>query len=99
MNARSEVVKEADSLVNGDRNVDYGDPIQDFATTAEFWETYLLRIIERRKGLVLKPHDVAVMMQLLKISRTTWSPEKKDHWVDNIGYAACGWDCVTRQDL
>ena len=97
-NNRSKILKEAEGLINGNRNTDYGDPIHDFRTTAEFWQTYLSRIIERRGELELKPHDVAVMMQLLKISRTTWSPDKRDHWADNIGYAACGWDCVERQD-
>ena len=98
MNYRSEAVKEAESLVNGDRNIDYGDPIHDFRTTADFWQTYLRRIVERRGSLTIKPHDVAAMMQLLKTSRLTWTPEKKDNWIDLIGYAACGWDCVQRQD-
>lgn len=39
-------------------------------------------------------HDVAIMMTQLKISRLSWSPEKRDNWVDGAGYMACGWDCV-----
>jgi hypothetical protein len=38
--------------------------------------------------------DVAIMMNLLKISRLSWSPTKEDHWVDAAGYAACGAECV-----
>lgn len=47
---------------------------------------------------LVDPHDVAIMMMQLKHSRLAWSPEKHDHWVDAAGYAACGWDCVVRQD-
>jgi hypothetical protein len=99
VNNRTDVLTEADSLVNGDRNDTYGDPIDDFATTAEMWTTYIRRIFDRRQNYELKPHDVAAMMMLLKVSRLTWSPEKRDHWVDAIGYGACGWDCVERQDV
>lgn len=96
---RKDMLDEASSLVDGDRNVDYGDPIDDFRTTAQLWQVYLQRIMSARNyedTIFLDPHDVAVMMQLLKISRVSWSPTKRDHWVDMAGYAACGWDCVER---
>lgn len=96
-NIRSRVLRTAEVHVNGERNIDYGDPISDFRTTAEFWQTYLMRIMECRGHLDLRPHDVASMMMLLKVSRISWSPEKEDHWVDAAGYAACGYDCVERQ--
>lgn len=98
-NGRSKVLREADSLINGDRNDAYGDPIDDFRTTADLWTTYIRRVVDRRESSQLLPHDVAAMMMLLKVSRLMWSPEKRDHWVDAIGYAACGWDCVEREDL
>lgn len=43
---------------------------------------------------VLRPHDVAVMMTLMKASRLVWSPEHADSWVDGAGYFACGYDVV-----
>lgn len=98
-NARTRILKEADGLINGDRNDTYGDPIDDFTTTADLWTTYIRRVVDRRQSSQLKPHDVAAMMLLLKVSRLMWSPEKRDHWVDAIGYAACGWDCVERTEL
>jgi hypothetical protein len=94
---RSYVLRTAEEHVNGKRNVEYGDPISDFRTTAELWETYLLRTIEHRGVLGIKPHDVAAMMMLLKVSRISWSPEVEDHWIDAAGYAACGYDCTQRQ--
>ena len=96
-NDRSAILELADSLINGDRNDQYGDPIDDFRTTADLWTTYIRRIVDRRESTQLMPHDVAAMMMLLKVARLTWSPEKEDHWVDAIGYAACGWDCVQNQ--
>jgi hypothetical protein len=35
------------------------------------------------------------MMSLLKISRLSWDPTKRDSWVDLAGYAACGYDIIT----
>lgn len=95
-NVRAAVLAEAGRLVNGERNFDYGDPIADFARTAEFWTTYL----SSTRGLAspLDAHDVAALMALLKISRIAWSPDKEDHWVDLAGYAACGADCVAREE-
>lgn len=97
-NNRTDILNEAIKLINGERNSTYGDPLDDFATTAGMWNIYVQRIIEARGTLDIKPHDVAVMMNLLKISRISWSPEKRDHWADLAGYTGCGWDCVVRQD-
>ena len=95
---RTNILAEADHLVNGVRDADYGDPIDDFATTGDLWSTYLRRIIDRRQEVQIKPHDVAVMMMLLKIARLSWTPEKRDHWTDAIGYGACGWDCEVQEE-
>jgi hypothetical protein len=38
------------------------------------------------------------MMMCLKISRISWVPDKEDNWIDLAGYAACGWDCVEREE-
>ena len=45
---------------------------------------------------MVEAEDVATMMMLLKISRISWSPQKRDHWVDVAGYAACGAQCADR---
>ena len=95
-NERKQVLHDAANLIVGDRNEDYGDPYEDFGMTADLWHEYLNRIIKRKGGLVVEPHDVAVMMVLLKVSRLSWTPAKRDHWVDIAGYVGCGWDCVTR---
>jgi hypothetical protein len=99
-NPRTKLLLDAESIVNGDRNVQYGDPNADFQRTAAMWTAYLEGVRERQDpgasltAVVLDPHDVAAMMMLLKISRLAWSPEKRDSWLDIAGYAACGADCV-----
>lgn len=89
---RTELLNEADSLINGDRNISYGDPNDDFRKTADMWTVYIKSVFKERPHLTA--HDVAALLCLLKISRIAWSPEKRDNWVDLAGYAACGWDCV-----
>ena len=87
-NERALLLRAAETLVNGDRNVKHGDPAQDFARTAEMWTSYL--------GHKVHSEDVAAMMVLLKISRISWSAWNRDSWVDVAGYAACGWECYER---
>lgn len=86
LNERSYILQKAESIVNGDRNNQYGEPNQDFSRTAKMWGAYL--------GINLEAHDVAAMMVMLKVSRIRWDPEKFDSWLDLAGYAACGWDCA-----
>ena len=111
--ARRELLEEAADLVDGDRNAQYGDPVDDFRRTAAYWSTHLGGVLRRKANecrvvlgddvldivdRLLDPHDVAVMMQQLKQSRLAWMPHKRDTWADAAGYVACGWDCVTRDD-
>ena len=79
---RQVVLDTARGLVLRDRNQDYGSPEDDFRRTAAMWSAYT--------GHQFTPHDVAVMMILIKVSRLSESPGKLDHWVDIAGYAACG---------
>ena len=93
MHLRGKILRDTADIIEGARNRDYGDPFDDFGTTANFWETYITRVVVRRGEMKLEPHDVAAMMMLLKIARLTWTPGVKDHWMDAIGYAALGWEC------
>jgi hypothetical protein len=94
MSRRSDLLEKARECVDGDRNVQYGDPNADFQRTCAMQQIYLSGIKEKRGSVLLMPHDVAILNILQKISRIVWSPEKEDHWVDIAGYAACGADCI-----
>lgn len=87
-NKREAILRSAEKIINGDRNVQYGDPNADFRRTAELWSTYL----QGKHAVILEAHDVAIMMILLKVSRLAWSPDKADSWCDIAGYAGCGFD-------
>jgi hypothetical protein len=86
MNLRSQILADAEKLINGDRNNAYGPPSQDFERTAIMWTAYL------DGRTILEAHDVAAMMCLLKLSRISWQPENRDSWTDLAGYAACGYE-------
>lgn len=101
VNKKSEVLTTANELVNGDRNVQYGDPNADFKRIAAMWN--ILIEAEYNKELdkyetenfknFITPAMVADMMICLKLSRNTHM-RKLDNYVDIAGYAACGWACV-----
>lgn len=102
---REEILDEAKQHITGDRNVQYGDPIADFRRTGIFWTEYLQGRMDAfaqtnpSEKFSVQPYDVAAMMMLLKISRLSHNPTKKDSWADGIGYGACGWDTVVEMDF
>jgi len=87
---RVSVLREAEDAITGDRNNSYGPPTQDFARTAGV----LNALGYSAPNGPLQPHDVAIMIAAVKLSRLMWSPDKKDSWIDLAGYAACGFECV-----
>jgi hypothetical protein len=85
---REKVLALALDAVTRDRNLDYGEPENNFADIAALWNVYLQIDAE---GRPISPTDVAVLMILMKVSRIRTSPLKEDHWIDIAGYAACGY--------
>lgn len=74
------ILQEAQRLVYGDRQQDYGHPIEDFTRTGRMWAAIL--------GLeTVTPEQVAMCMAALKISRECHRP-KRDNRTDLAGYAA-----------
>ena len=90
---REALLKDSIAAICGDRNNAYGPPTQDFQRTADLANAWGFRVGDEP----LKSHHVAVFMELLKLSRIRWSPEKEDHWLDTAGYAGCGWECVVEE--
>lgn len=86
---RIEFLDLANECVCGDRNLQYGEPEDNFSDIAKLWSSYL--------DIDIGPEDVAIMMCLFKIARLKSSYyESKDSWVDLIGYAACGGEIALR---
>ncbi len=72
------VLEEANKLVHGDRQADYGHPLEDFSRTAMMWSAIL--------GHPVSPVQVGLCMCAIKISRQCNKP-KTDNLVDLAGYA------------
>lgn len=87
---RIELLDLANECVCGDRNLQYGEPEDNFSRVATLWNAYLGK-------MYVTSYDVAVMMCLFKIARLQSSVfESVDSWVDLIGYAACGGEIALR---
>lgn len=96
---RAAVLAEASRLVTGDRNNQYGPPGQDFTRSSDAASAMGYRWTElpvdappcktcgaRR----LMPHDTALWIGMVKVSRLMWQPGNPDSWVDAAGYFGCG---------
>ena len=89
---KSEILKTAENIVNGDREKQYGKAEDNFNTIANLWADYLSVKVEPTD---IEPKDVAAMLALLKIARIATGHAKEDNWVDLAGYAACGGEIET----
>ncbi len=74
------IVEEAASIVNGERQQDYGDMAESFRRIAGLWSAYL--------GIHVDSFDVAKMMILLKVSRAK-KGNHRDSYIDIVGYVEC----------
>jgi hypothetical protein len=79
------IVAEAQRLVYGDRNKDYGHPYEDYVRNATSLTTILKDKL--KEDAVITPQDVCLFMIMLKVSRLINDPYKRDSIVDVAGYA------------
>jgi hypothetical protein len=71
------ILLEAHTLINAERQNDYGTPAESLGRIAALWTVYLGRTISAK--------DVAICMALLKISREAHG-HKRDSLLDCAGY-------------
>jgi hypothetical protein len=90
---RSEVLREAEQLITGDRNQTYGDPTENFQNIADQWTVQFRHLL--KDGARFTPAHVAQGQILVKTSRMIAQP-KRDNYVDIAGYAACGWEAESQ---
>lgn len=79
--SRSNVLAQADKLVNGARADEYGDAKQNFGDIAKMWSVLL--------GTDVTAQQVALCMIAVKSARLMKS-DSPDSWVDICGYGALG---------
>ena len=75
-----EFLEEATKLASGQRQIDYGDKTENHKNIARLWSAYL--------EYTISPHDVAILMCLLKIARTKLGAISKDTYMDMSAYSA-----------
>ena len=74
---KESILAEAERLVTGDRDKDYGHPYFNFGRIALMWSAILDREVTRQ--------EVALCMIALKVARQVHAP-KRDNLVDICGY-------------
>jgi hypothetical protein len=82
------VLDEAEELVSGDRDRDYGHPSVDLHCIAKMWDAYFAKRSVSSETAGFTARDVSMMMILVKVSREANRP-KRDNLVDIAGYARC----------
>ena len=80
-NMRTQVLRQAETLINGERQAHYGPPRENFSVIADMWMAYI--------GYPITPADVCNMMALLKVARLR-NGAHYDSSVDGAGYLALG---------
>lgn len=71
------ILMEAESITNGERGVDYGDPVESFSKIAQ-----MASIMSRK---YISPIDCCNIQIALKLVRESVTP-KRDNLVDAVGY-------------
>lgn len=87
---RRDILEGAIQCVCSDRESQYGSPERSFDQIATFWSGYL--------GYEITPHDVGVMMALMKIARIKTGRFKQDSYVDACGYLACAGEIAEKNE-
>lgn len=100
---RETILQEAQRLVHGDRNADYGHLIEDYTRTGRMWGAILDGWLRQQPGFEaippvpdVDPRIGCLMMAAVKLSREVNAP-KKDNRVDLAGYAECADMVAQRQ--
>jgi hypothetical protein len=81
------ILIEANNLINGQRQKDYGDKTANFSRIADGWNLVLKdKLIP---GKAITPQEVALCMIQLKVARLCASPLHRDSALDIAGYIGC----------
>lgn len=94
---REDLLNKATEITKGARQEHYGTPEDNFKRIAEYWQTYLRQTQIDGGSIMINPHDVAIMMILMKTARLAADYLHDDSWLDIAGYAACGSECADKE--
>lgn len=85
MSVAYDILREAESIVEGTRNETHGQKERSFQMIGELWSIYLN---SRADPYCVSARDVSMMMVLMKIARSVQGTPVRDHFLDCCGYAA-----------
>jgi len=83
---KEEILQKAKDLINKNRQSTHGDCFKNHSQIADLWSVFLDDKLKPMKEIT--PGDVAIMMCLLKISRSTMGDFNIDDFVDGAAYMA-----------
>lgn len=91
LNTRGEILSCAFDLTYGNRNKDYGEPVENFRETGE--------ILQAIASVPLMSPDEVVLLSHIatKLARIRHSPMHQDSYVDLINYVAILWEVRVHQ--
>ena len=92
---KRDCLKEADKIINGERQDSYGAPEDSFTVIAGYWNVFLaakLKALGMDVKDLLSPLDTTNMMVLFKQARKLGQKPSRDNYVDSCGYEAIGAD-------
>lgn len=81
------MLQQAHELINGQRQQDYGDKLQNFSQIAMGFQMVLATKLQPHQHITAE--DVALLMMQVKIARLAKSPDHSDSILDVAGYAGC----------
>jgi len=87
---RAVVLQRVASYICKDRQKNYGDAEDNFATIAQFWNVWGERRGLLKAGQSFTRLDVCEMMSLVKTARKVANLHYQDNWDDAVGYQAIG---------
>ena len=82
------ILKEAHSIIYGDREKTYGHPSKNLNTIAVMWNAYLNAKPTENGTFEINAKDVSALMMLVKVARFANDPTHRDNLIDICGYAA-----------
>ena len=90
---RVQMLGDVQNLVSQERNVEYGEPVENMDRTAQMLRAYF----GSRPGSSIEAHDSAALGIILKLGRLAENPGSMDSWRDVAGYASIGYEIMEQQ--
>ena len=80
----------AKELTYGDREKDYGSPVDNMK--------HIAKIYNAITGQSISAINVAQFMQATKLARRSTSPLKADHYADDMAYTGIEYECAVDEE-